>query len=243
MFEGCFCEIFSIHLKFFLTFRINSIKYILIWNLSKPDDPECCFLPPRTLQQLAALDFLWWWTMRTRKLQTISFKCAAVIVVVPPKRIALVTNWTKHLKKLIKSFQKPKLLTFDKNIGLATEQQPQGSEFSEQRSLRRELICNKSKGLHWMVLSARQKPAGQAGNGEDLGHDSKDWDGIGWSYKIGIIYLKDRVAEVLLHQVAPGLLQVVAHLLQCLQHVRHFDSNWFDLWSRCISRKIGKVFL
>ena len=29
-----------------------------------------------------------------------------------------------------------------------------------------------------MVLSARQKPAGQAGDGEDLGHDSKDWDGV-----------------------------------------------------------------
>ena len=168
MFEGCFCEIFSIHLKFFLIFSINSIKYILILNLSKPDDPECCFLQPRTLQQLAALDFLWWWTMRTRKLQTISFKCAAVIVVVPPKRIALVTNWTKYLKKLIKSFQKPKLLTFDKSIGLATKQQRQGSEFSGQRSLRRNVFVTRAKAfIEWCCLRGRSQQ-GRLGMGRTL---------------------------------------------------------------------------
>ena len=32
-------------------------------------------------------------------------------------------------------------------------------------------------------------------------------------------------AEVVLHQVASGLLQAVVHLPQCLQHVRHLDSN------------------
>ena len=44
-------------------------------------------------------------------------------------------------------------------------------------------------------------------------------------FRIGTIYLKSRDIEVFVHQVAPGLLQVVAHLLQCLHHVRHFDSN------------------
>ena len=143
-----------------MTFQSHLATAYTLWEVLEvePDDPKCCFLPPRTLQQLAALDFLWWWTMRTRKLQTISFKCAAVIVVVPPKRIALVTNWTKYLKKLIKSFQKPKLLTYDKNIGLATKQQRQGSEFSGQRSLRRNVFVTRAKAfIEWCCLRGRSQ--------------------------------------------------------------------------------------
>ena len=44
------------------------------------------------------------------------------------------------------------------------------------------------------------------------------------SFRIGTIYLKSRnivTAEVFLHQVAPGLLQVVAHLPQVVLHHPH----------------------
>ena len=88
-------------------------------------------------------------------------------------------------------------------------------------------------------------------------------------FRIGTIYLKSRdivTAEVFLHQVAPGLLQVVAHLpqvvlhhpqagelhhlpchylnhlLALLQPVRHLDSNWSDLWSRWISQTTENRF-
>ena len=91
------------------------------------------------------------------------------------------------------------------------------------------------------------------------------------SFRIGTIYLKSRdivTAKVFLHQVAPGLLQVVAHLpqvvlhhphvglqelhhlpchylnhlLALLQPLRHPDSNWSDLWSRWISQKTWNWF-
>ena len=40
-------------------------------------------------------------------------------------------------------------------------------------------------------------------------------------FRIGTIYLKSRDIEVFLHQVAPGLLQVVAHLPQVVLHHPH----------------------
>ena len=81
----------------------------------------------------------------------------------------------------------------------------------------------------------------------------------------------DIVPTEALHQVAPHLLQVDAHLLllqevahlphvclqelhhlswhlfhhllELVQHVRHLHSNWSDLWSRWISQTITKGFL